>query len=61
MSARASRVASDVIPVIEVVPAADGPVTRRDVRRTLHGDFGSLAGLFDVRIVDRLSTSASGK
>ncbi len=58
---RPSAVAGDVVPVIEVVPGAGPPPTRGAIRRALSVEFGSLATLFDVRIVDRLTVKESGK
>ncbi|MBK9099977.1 MAG: acyl--CoA ligase [Austwickia sp.] len=61
VTAKPSRVAGDVLPVLEVVPGPGGAITTRDVRQTLHADYGNLASLFDVRIVDRLNLGESGK
>lgn len=61
VTAKPSRVAGDVLPVIEVVPSPGETITQRDVRQTLHADYGNLASLFDVRIVDQLNLGESGK
>lgn len=59
-TSRAARVGGDRVPVVEIVP---GKVTPRpaQVRRVLHTEFGSLAGLCDIRIVDQLNLGESGK
>ncbi len=61
VTSKPSRVAGDVLPVIEVVPGLNDTITKRDVRQTLHSDYGNLASLFDVRIVDQLNLGESGK
>ncbi len=61
VTSKVSRVAGDVIPVMEIVPGLDDAITTRDVRQTLHADYGNLASLFDVRIVDHLNLGESGK
>lgn len=60
VGARPARVGGDDVPVVELVPGAR-PVRVGDVRRVLHTEFGSLAGLCDVRVVDRLDLGESGK
>lgn len=61
VTSKQSRLAGDVIPVMEVVPSPNDPITKRDVRQTLHADYGNLASLFDVQIVDQLNLGESGK
>lgn len=61
ITSKPSRVAGDVLPVVEVVPSPDENITKRDVRQTLHADYGNLASLFDVQIVSQLNLGESGK
>lgn len=61
ITSKPSRVAGDVLPVVEIVPSPDERITKRDVRQTLHADYGSLASLFDVQIVSQLNLGESGK
>lgn len=58
---RPARVAGDVVPVIEIVPAPDRPLTGGLVRRALHQAIGPLASLCDIRIVEHLTVGESGK
>lgn len=60
ISSRPGRVGGDVRPVVEIVPGAVHP-TRAGVRRVLHAEIGSLAGLCDIQVVDRLNLGESGK
>ena len=61
VGSRPSRLAGDVIPVVEIVPAPSVPTAKGAVRRALHAEFGSLAGLLDVRLVEQLTVKESGK
>lgn len=61
ITSKPSRVAGDVLPVVEVVPSPGETITKRDVRQTLHADYGNLASLFDVQIVSQLNLGESGK
>ncbi|MCA0438464.1 MAG: AMP-binding protein [Austwickia sp.] len=58
---RPALVAGDVVPMVQVVAAAEAPLHARDVRRALHGTVGSIAALCDVRVVEALTVGESGK
>ena len=60
VSSRPSR-AGDSVPVIEMVPDGPTPLATAPIRRALHAEFGSLAALFDLKYVDRLTPKESGK
>lgn len=60
VGSRPARVGGDVVPVVEIVPGTT-PARPAEIRRALHTEFGSLAGLCDIRIVDRLTLGESGK
>ncbi|MDO5711803.1 MAG: AMP-binding protein [Micrococcales bacterium] len=59
-TSRPARVGGDRVPIVEIVPDAITPRPAQ-VRRILHTEFGSIAGLCDIRIVDRLNLGESGK
>lgn len=61
VGSRPTRVGGDVVPVVELVPDGPAPGGTASIRRALHGEFGSLAALFDIRYVDRLTLKESGK
>ncbi len=61
VSSRAARRAGDYIPVVQLVPGPQGAPERVAIRRALHAEFGSLAGLVDVRVVEELALAESGK
>lgn len=61
VGSRPTRVAGDVVPVVELVPDGPTPSSTIAIRRALGAEFGSLAALFDIRYVDRLSLKESGK
>lgn len=61
VGSRPTRVGGDVVPVVELVPDGPAPGSTAPIRRALHGEFGSLAALFDIRYVDRLTLKESGK
>ncbi|MDO5629622.1 MAG: AMP-binding protein [Mobilicoccus sp.] len=60
VSARAARAGGDDVPVVDVVPSAH-PVSKGAVKRVLAAEIGALAGLCDVRIVEELHLTESGK
>lgn len=61
VSTRPGRLGGDVVPVVELVPDGPAPRSTAPIRRALHAEFGSLAALFDIRYVDRLTAKESGK
>lgn len=61
VGSRPTRVGGDVVPVVELVPDGPAPRSTAPIRRALHAEFGSLAALFDIRYVDRLTLKESGK
>ena len=61
VGSRPTRTGGDVVPVVEMVPDGPAPRSTAPIRRALHGEFGSLAALFDLRYVDRLTLKESGK
>lgn len=60
ITSRPARLGGDRVPVIEIVPGALSPRTSQ-VRRALHAEFGPLAGLCDIHLVERLTLGESGK
>ncbi len=61
VGSRPTRTGGDAVPVIEMVPDGPAPRSTTPIRRALHGEFGSLAALFDLKYVDRLTLKESGK
>lgn len=58
---RPARVGGDMVPVVDIIPRPDAPLSTTDIKRLLHPEFGALVALFEIRIVDRLRLKESGK
>lgn len=61
VGSRPTRVGGDEVPIIEIVPDGPAPCETAPIRRALHAEFGSLAALFTLTYVDRLTVKESGK
>lgn len=60
VTGRPAKVSGDSVPVVEIV--AGRPIEHPNlVRRVLHKEFGSLASLVDLHLVEQLNLGESGK